>query len=151
MEVANAEATLRSARAFYYETIDAAWQKAQRGEPIPIEERRDMRLATTHAVQASVLVVDSMYTLAGGSSVYDTSDLQRRFRDVHVATQHIMVAPSTLETVGRLLLGVRRIRRRCEREHRSSPRRRAIRDILAPPATEEDLRRWPNDPQLLEN
>ena len=106
MDVATAEATLRSARAFYYEAIDAAWQKARRGDAIPIEERRDIRLATTHAVQASVRVVDSMYTLAGGSSVYDTSDLQRRFRDVHVATQHVMVAPTTLETVGRLLLGV---------------------------------------------
>jgi alkylation response protein AidB-like acyl-CoA dehydrogenase len=106
MDVATAEATLRSARAFYYEAIDAAWQKAQRGDPIPLDERRDIRLATTHAVQASVRVVDSMYTLAGGSSVYDTCDLQRRFRDVHVATQHIMVAPTTLETVGRLLLGI---------------------------------------------
>ncbi len=106
MDVATAEATLRSARAFYYETIDAAWQKAQRGDPIPVDERRDMRLATTHAVQACVRVVDAMYTLAGGSSVYDTCDLQRRFRDIHVATQHIMVAPTTLETVGRLLLGI---------------------------------------------
>lgn len=106
MDVATAEATLRSARAFYYEAIEAAWQKAQRGDSIPVEERRDIRLATTYAVQAAVRVVDSMYTLAGGSSVYDTSDLQRRFRDVHVATQHIMVAPTTLETVGRLLLGV---------------------------------------------
>ena len=106
MDVAKAEATLRAARAFYYETIEAAWDKALRGQPIPIDERRDMRLATTHAVQAAVLVVDAMYTLAGGSSVYETSDLQRRFRDVHVATQHIMVAPSTLETVGRLMLGV---------------------------------------------
>ena len=106
MDVATAEATLRSARAFYYETIEAAWDKAQDGQTIPVEQRRDMRLATTHAVQASVRVVDAMYTLAGGSSVYDTCDLQRRFRDVHVATQHIMVAPSTLETVGRLMLGI---------------------------------------------
>ena len=106
MEVAKAEANLRSARAFYYETIEAAWDQALRGEPIPVEQRRDVRLATTHAVQASVLAVDAMYTLAGGTSVYETSDLQRRFRDVHVATQHVMVAPSTLETVGRLLLGI---------------------------------------------
>ena len=106
MDVATAEATLRSARAFYYETIEAAWDKALQGKPIPVEQRRDMRLATTHAVQASVRVVDAMYTLAGGSAVYETSDLQRRFRDVHVATQHIMVAPSTLETVGRLMLGI---------------------------------------------
>ena len=47
-----------------------------------------------------------MYTLAGGTSVYETSPLQRYFRDVHVATQHIMVAPSTFETAGRLFLGV---------------------------------------------
>jgi alkylation response protein AidB-like acyl-CoA dehydrogenase len=106
MDVAKAEATLRAARAFYYEALDAAWQKALRGEPIPLTERRDLRLATSHAMSAAVTTVDAMYTLAGGSSVYDTSDLQRRFRDVHVATQHIMVGPSTFETVGRLLLGV---------------------------------------------
>ena len=47
-----------------------------------------------------------MYNLAGGTSVYETSNLQRHFRDVHVATQHIMVAPSTLETIGRLYLGL---------------------------------------------
>ncbi len=75
MEVAKAEANLRAARAFYYEAIDAAWQQAQRGEPIPLEQRRDLRLATTHAVQASVRAVDAMYTLAGGSSVYDTQQI----------------------------------------------------------------------------
>jgi hypothetical protein len=47
-----------------------------------------------------------MYTLAGGAAVYESSRLQRQFRDVHVATHHIMVGPGTMETVGRLLLGV---------------------------------------------
>ena len=36
----------------------------------------------------------------------DSSPLQRRFRDVHVATQHIMVAPASWELAGRLLLGL---------------------------------------------
>jgi alkylation response protein AidB-like acyl-CoA dehydrogenase len=106
LEVAGAEARLRSARAFYYEALEAAWRVASEGDEIPIECRRDLRLATTNAVNESVRVVDAMYTLAGGVSVYDSSRLQRQFRDIHVATQHIMVAPSTLETVGRLLLGV---------------------------------------------
>lgn len=106
MEVARAEARLRAARAFYYEALESAWQPALTGEPVPVEQRRDLRLATTHAVGESVAVVDAMYTLAGGASVYQTSHLQRRFRDVHVATQHIMVASSTLETTGRLLLGL---------------------------------------------
>ena len=47
-----------------------------------------------------------MYDLGGGTSVYRSSPLQRFFRDVHVATQHMMVATGTLELTGRLLLGV---------------------------------------------
>jgi alkylation response protein AidB-like acyl-CoA dehydrogenase len=105
-EVALAEARLRSARAFFYETIDTAWSLALEGASAPIEVRRDMRLATTHAMQASIQVVNSMYTLAGGSAVYDSSPLQRQLRDVHVASQHIMVSSNTLETIGQLLLGV---------------------------------------------
>ena len=106
MEVARAEASLRSARAFYYEAIAAAWVVAERGERMPMELRRDLRLATNNAVEASVKTVDAMYTLAGGTSVYNSSRLQRHFRDVHVATQHIMIGPDILETVGKLYLGV---------------------------------------------
>lgn len=105
LEVARAEATLRSARAFYYQSIESAWNTAVSGEKVNIDQRRDIRLATTHAVEASIKTVDAMYTLGGGAAVYRDSPLQRHFRDVHMASQHIMVAPSTLETVGRLYLG----------------------------------------------
>jgi alkylation response protein AidB-like acyl-CoA dehydrogenase len=105
-EVARAEARLRSARAFFYGTIDAAWEAAQSGGPVALSHARDMRLAVNHAVSESVAVVDAMYTLAGGAAVYADSPLQRRFRDIHVATQHFMVAPNTLEAVGRLFLGL---------------------------------------------
>ena len=106
MQVAAAEAKLRSARLFYYDSIDRAWEAAEQGQKVHIEYRRDMRLATTHAVNVCVEVVDAMYTLAGGTSVYETSRLQRHFRDIHVATQHVMVGQHTLETAGRLFLGV---------------------------------------------
>jgi alkylation response protein AidB-like acyl-CoA dehydrogenase len=106
IEVAKSEARLRSARAFFYETIEAAWQAAQSGEPVALTFSRDLRLATTHALQEAVAVVDAMYSLAGGTSVYQASPLQRHFRDVHVAAQHMMVSTGTLETVGRLFLGL---------------------------------------------
>ena len=44
--------------------------------------------------------------MAGGTSVYRRSPIQRRFRDIHVATQHMVVNPSTYEIAGRLLLGL---------------------------------------------
>ena len=105
-DVAEAEALRRSARAFYFEAIEAAWDEAQAGEGLSVERRRDVRLATTHATHAAAQAVDRMYHLAGGSSVYRTSPLQRIFRDAHVATQHMMVSTGTLELTGRLLLGL---------------------------------------------
>jgi alkylation response protein AidB-like acyl-CoA dehydrogenase len=73
---------------------------------ISTEQRLGLRLAATHATAAAAEVVTTMYHAAGGSAIYDSSPLQRRFRDVHVATQHMMVAPSTWELAGRLLLGL---------------------------------------------
>ena len=105
-DVARAEALWRSSRALYYESIEAAWESARRHGAIEVEHRRDVRLATTHATRACAEAVDLMYHLGGGSSVYRSSPLQRIFRDVHVATQHMMVAPATLELTGRLFLGL---------------------------------------------
>ncbi len=104
--LAEAEAALRSARLLYYDALNKAWESAQSEGQVSVAQRADLRLATTHAVQVSADLVAEMYKLGGGASVYKTSRLQRYFRDIHVATQHIMVAPQTLETVGSLLFGL---------------------------------------------
>jgi alkylation response protein AidB-like acyl-CoA dehydrogenase len=105
-EVARAEASLRAARGLVLAEADAAWLTAEGGAAIPEERRLGLRLAATHATGVAAEVVTAMYHAGGGSSIYDSSPLQRRFRDVHVATQHMMVAPSTWELAGRLLLGL---------------------------------------------
>ena len=105
-DVAKAEAAIRSGRAFFYEAIDVAWAGALADE-VTVEHRRDLRLAITHAVASAKTAVDLIHELAGGTSVYRHSPIQRRFRDIHVMTQHMMVNQSTYETVGRLLLGLK--------------------------------------------
>lgn len=104
--VAEASAKLRSARLFFYDSITAAWAVAQQSNTTTIEARADVRLATTHAVNTAAEVIDSLYTLAGGTSVFLKSPIQRHFRDVHVATQHMMVNEATLELIGRVQLGL---------------------------------------------
>jgi alkylation response protein AidB-like acyl-CoA dehydrogenase len=101
-EVARAEGQIRSARAFVHEQIERAWAVAAEQRPAPVEIRRDLRLSQTHAVQTCAEAVTSLYTVAGGSSVYRSSPLQRHLRDIHVATQHMMVAHPTYEVAGRL-------------------------------------------------
>ncbi|MBK8767147.1 MAG: acyl-CoA dehydrogenase family protein [Burkholderiaceae bacterium] len=105
-ELAQAEATLRSARAFYYEAIGDAFRKAQTGDPISIEDRALLRLAATHATRRSAEVVRAMYELGGGTVVYSAHPLQRRFRDAYAATQHMMIAPPSWELAGRVLMGL---------------------------------------------
>ena len=103
--VARAEAQWRGARAYVSEAIDAAWHQAARGDALDVAARRDLRLAITHTVYTAAAVVDRMHTLGGGDAVFAASPLQRCLRDVHVATQHMMVAEPTFELTGRLLLG----------------------------------------------
>lgn len=102
--VADAEATVRSARAFLLEAIHATYAEATRG-PVSVRSRAELRLAMTHATRGAARAVDRMYEAAGGTAVFRSSALQRCFRDVHTATQHAMVSPATLELTGGLLLG----------------------------------------------
>jgi indole-3-acetate monooxygenase len=103
--VARAEGQWRAARAFQHEAIAAAWAQATADGSIQTAARRDLRLASSHLVHAAAAVVDRMHTLAGGNAIFAASPLQRCLRDVHVATQHMMVGESTFELTGRLLLG----------------------------------------------
>jgi alkylation response protein AidB-like acyl-CoA dehydrogenase len=105
-DAARAEAAFRSARALLRETVDAACS-AQGGADVDSpEHRRLIRLAATNAAWQSARAVDLCYHAGGGASVYDDHPLQRVLRDVHVLTQHGMVAERTLEPVGRMALGL---------------------------------------------
>ncbi len=104
--VARAEAALRAARELLYAEIERGWAQARLEGQVDVAQRAALRLAATHATSASAGVVDTAYELGGGSSIYETSPLQRRFRDVHAATQHMLVGPSTWELTGRVLLGL---------------------------------------------
>ncbi|MET0663306.1 MAG: acyl-CoA dehydrogenase family protein [Ilumatobacteraceae bacterium] len=106
VEVARADAHLRSARAFLLEQLAETWRTVRRGDEASLMERIGIRSAAVHAATAAAAVTDTAFTLAGGTAVYDTSRLGRALRDAHVVTQHIQTAPKLNETIGKLLLGV---------------------------------------------
>lgn len=104
-DYAQAHTEYRAARALFYEAIDGVWAKALDG-PTDLGDRLAVRTANNYALNTAVTVIDRMYSIVGGTSVYETSPLQRNFRDVHTASQHMMVADSVMELAGRVLLGV---------------------------------------------
>lgn len=104
-DLARAEVQLRSARGFLYSEVADAWEVALNGSRVELDARVRIRLAGANAVEAATRAIDAVYTMAGGCAIYETSQLQRCLRDVHVVSQHIMVAPRLFETLGKHLFG----------------------------------------------
>lgn len=105
-DLARATAMVNAAVALTYAAIDRAWQAAIASDRLTIETKADLRMAATHNTWSAAEAVDLLYHAAGGSAIYAKSPLQRCFRDIHVTTQHLMVAQPTWEAVGKVLLGM---------------------------------------------
>ena len=103
-QVAEAEALVGSARAYLWETTRAAWTEACANGQVTQATWARTRLASTWAVTSVAKAVDLMYAAGGGSALYTRSPLQRAFRDIHAATQHVAVQSVNYEQFGQVLL-----------------------------------------------
>jgi indole-3-acetate monooxygenase len=106
VDIARAEAAVRAGSAYLLDELSTAWDVAVAGGKVSVEQRLRIRLAAVHAAEESARAVDLAYHLGGGSSVYSANVLQRCFRDVHVATQHLQVSRKVLETIGRTMVNL---------------------------------------------
>ena len=104
--IGRAEAMLCAARAFLFEACEDAWRTLAGGAELTLEQRAKVRLSCAHATEVAKSVVQITYDIGGGTSVYESSPLQRCFRDAHAAAQHVQVQSGNFETVGRVLLGL---------------------------------------------
>jgi alkylation response protein AidB-like acyl-CoA dehydrogenase len=101
------EETLRlaAARALLDRTTESATQAFLSGRPLSARETMEGRTMAGFITAECVKIVDAAYTMAGSVSLYDTSSLQRRLRDIHVATQHVAATTEGYRTLGALLVG----------------------------------------------
>ncbi|RKE40025.1 alkylation response protein AidB-like acyl-CoA dehydrogenase [Paraburkholderia sp. BL23I1N1] len=104
--LAKAEANWRSARAFFYESAEAAWQTIVAGDPVTQEQANLLRLSATHAAQVCAEVVMQAYQMAGVAAIYRENRLQRLVRDSIVVTQHAFLGEGTYDASGALFAGV---------------------------------------------
>ncbi|MDA3037941.1 MAG: acyl-CoA dehydrogenase family protein [Actinomycetota bacterium] len=105
IEMAKAEARLRSARLFFYDSIDTAWDKLVKGQELDIETRNMMRLSCTHVTRECAAVVDAAYSVSGMAAAENSNHLSRCFRDVHLPTQHAFMGEMTLKNAGAVFFG----------------------------------------------
>jgi len=105
VNVGQAEAALRSGRAFLMETVREIWSEALAGS-VTLERRAVLRLATTHGIRLAAQVIDTVYNAAGATAAYEGNLIQRHFQDIHVITQHLQGRMAHYELVGRHWLGL---------------------------------------------
>jgi alkylation response protein AidB-like acyl-CoA dehydrogenase len=105
VEVARAEAALAAARAFFYETVGDLWRiVCDGGQPTPRQVALH-RIAAANATEVAASVTRVANGLAGGSSIYSKSSLQRHMRDAEAIAHHFTVALSVWEDAGRVFMG----------------------------------------------
>jgi alkylation response protein AidB-like acyl-CoA dehydrogenase len=105
-DVARAEATLQSARAYLFDVAHKMMTMAELGNSMPDDLEASRRLACVHSAAACEQVVDMMFKLGGSTSIYTGHKLERCLRDLHTANQHILVSPVWWEKTGQYYLGL---------------------------------------------
>jgi alkylation response protein AidB-like acyl-CoA dehydrogenase len=108
LAVGEAEAALRSGRAFLMAAVRDIWDEATSTDApaLSLDRRMNLRLAATHAIRLSAGIVESLYTECGATVVFDGHLIQRLFQDMHVITQHLQGRRAHYELVGKHCLGL---------------------------------------------
>ena len=106
-QVAEAEGKLGAARVFLHDTLRRIWADVSRsGSPLSVEQRVQIRLASTYGIHQAKQVVDTVHHAAGSSAIFTSSAFERRFRDIHTVTQQLQGQLRHFETVGAWMMGV---------------------------------------------
>ncbi|MFD4872530.1 acyl-CoA dehydrogenase family protein [Streptomyces sp. NPDC058420] len=104
--IGQAEAQLRSARAFFYETTGEVWATVEAGDPATSEQASLLRLASAHLAKSSFEVVRAAYQLSGIPAIADGHPMQRYLRDASVVPQHAFLQEGMYDGAGAVLMGV---------------------------------------------
>jgi alkylation response protein AidB-like acyl-CoA dehydrogenase len=102
---AEAEARMRSARAFLFETWSTLEAKMQDGNPAETRDITLARLALANITYAATEVSEFAYRIAGGEPLRQGT-FQRIYRDIHSGSQHLTSAASVVQTCGKDLAGL---------------------------------------------
>lgn len=104
-DLARAEATLRSARAFFYEATEEAWSTLQAGDPVSQHQQAMLRLASSNAARAGYEVAYAVYRMSGTTGIFTNHPVAHYLHDALIVPQHAFLADGTFQSVGQVLFG----------------------------------------------
>ncbi len=93
--IAAAQNGIDEMEAILLRNFDVMMDQVERGEVIPLEDRVRYRYQASLVITKSIQIIDSLFEVAGGHSVFNDSEIQQRFRDVHTARAHVANNPTS--------------------------------------------------------
>jgi indole-3-acetate monooxygenase len=97
----------RSVREFCYAVWTDLDETCARQQPASLEQIALLRLGLTYVHEVVSEVCTFAHKAAGGVSLRHGT-LQRSFRDIHAATQHVHLSDQITQDIGKVLLGMAR-------------------------------------------
>jgi alkylation response protein AidB-like acyl-CoA dehydrogenase len=105
-QIGEAEARLRSARAYVEGTAGRVWQAVVSSGELTIPQRVDIRMAATFAIHEANAVANVAWEVAGATAIFAPGPFERRLRDIRTLTQQAQGRRSHLQDAGAYLLGL---------------------------------------------
>jgi len=105
-EIGKTEAIWRSAKAYLDNSVSTLWDSTVVKKNITVEDRINLRLASTDAIRNSVEVVDRSYSLAGSNAIFNSNPIQKKFEDIHVISQQVQGRMEHYDSAGQHFLGM---------------------------------------------
>lgn len=106
VEVATAEAALRSARAWFYDLSHEVWQTVVAGDPVSDGQNAHLRLAAAHLARTASDVVARLVEVSGTAPINSDHPLQLLLGDALVPKQHAFLGPAMYDAAGAVLMGL---------------------------------------------
>jgi len=104
--VAKANGRLNSSRAYLLQMLREIWQTSAADGGFSLQQRAQLRVAITGAMDQARRVVDFAYHAAGTTAIFNGSAFERRFRDMHTVTAQGQAHLSNFEAAGQALFGI---------------------------------------------
>lgn len=103
-DLAKAEAKLRSARCFFFDTTEQSFAKLEAGDSLTREEIMLLRLAASHAARTGAEVCHDVYRICGTTGIFTDSSIGRRLQDAQIVPQHAFLSEGTFTSAGQVML-----------------------------------------------
>jgi len=91
---------------FHQRVQRGIWRGIAAGSEITFDQRMQIRLVSTWAINQAEEIARTAYGAAGSTAVFQNQAFERRFRDIHAVTQQVQGRPVHFETVGAYILGL---------------------------------------------